>query len=303
MKTDIAIVNGLLVDSQQIYPGVITVRQGKIAGITQSLEQKPQEVLDAKGLYILPGAVDGHVHMMDPGYPDREDFITGTRAAARGGVTTVIDHHRTVPPVFGKEEFIDKKEYLGKRSVVDFGLLGGLNLTNVSELKGMWEAGALGFKGFTCELHEADALVAGPLQGILEEVRKFGGIVLLHCEDDSLLKKKEEDAEETGPEGPIECVGVEISRSRRVSRPNGSVCGQGFRCTGSHCPCKLAVSRLGDRCGSNTRGLDLQRDMPAIFYAHRKRPEGTGTLWQVYPSPSKNGRCGEDVEVPVLWSY
>jgi allantoinase len=203
MKPDLAIVNGLLVDSRQIYPGVITVRQGKITGITQSLEQKPQEVLDAKGLYILPGAVDGHVHMMDPGYPDREDFVTGTQAAARGGVTTVIDHHRTVPPVFGKKEFIDKKRYLGKRSVVDFGLLGGLNLTNVSELKGMWEAGALGFKGFTCELHEADALFAGPLQGIFEEVRKFGGIVLLHCEDDSLLKKKEKELRKQGRKDPL----------------------------------------------------------------------------------------------------
>jgi allantoinase len=193
MKPDLAIVNGLLVDSHQMYPGVITVRQGKIVGINQSLEQEPLEVLDAKGLYILPGAVDGHVHMMDPGYPDREDFITGTRAAARGGVTTVIDHHRTVPPVFEKDGFLEKKNYLGKRSVVDFGLLGGLNLTNVSKLKGMWEAGALGFKGFTCELHEADALPAGFLRKVFEEVRRFGGIVLLHCEEDSLLKKKEEE--------------------------------------------------------------------------------------------------------------
>ncbi|MBP1700787.1 MAG: allantoinase, partial [Deltaproteobacteria bacterium] len=113
MKPDLAIVNGLLVDSHQMYPGVITVRQGKIVGINQSLEQEPLEVLDAKGLYILPGAVDGHVHMMDPGYPDREDFVTGSRAAARGGVTTVIDHHRTVPPVFGKDELLEKKDYLG----------------------------------------------------------------------------------------------------------------------------------------------------------------------------------------------
>jgi allantoinase len=202
MKPDLGIVNGLLVDSHQIYPGVVTVRQGKIVGITQSLEQKPLEVLDAKGLYILPGAVDGHVHMMDPGYPDREDFITGSRAAARGGVTTVIDHHRTVPPVFEKDEFLEKKNYLGKRSVVDFGLLGGLNLTNVSKLRGMWDAGALGFKGFTCELHEADALPAGILQKVFEEVRRFGGIVLLHCEDDSLLKKKEEELLKQGRKDP-----------------------------------------------------------------------------------------------------
>jgi allantoinase len=192
MKADTAVINGFLVDSKNIYPGVIYIRGGKIVGITESLEDQPQEVIDAKKLYILPGAIDGHVHMMDPGYTDREDFPTGTRAAARGGVTTVIDHHRTIPQVFGAKELLEKKRYLEKRSVVDFGLLGGLNLNNLRNLREMWEAGALGFKGFTCELHEADALLAGNLMEILDEIRRFNGIALFHCEDDSLLKKTEE---------------------------------------------------------------------------------------------------------------
>ena len=202
MKPDIAITNGLLVDSENIYPGVLYISQGKIVGIAQSLENRPQEVIDAKGLYILPGAVDGHVHMMDPGFPERENFIDGTKAAARGGVTTVIDHHRTKPQVFGVKEFLEKKEYLGKRSVVDFGLLGGLSLSNSQALRAMWDAGALGFKGFTCELHEADALLAGNLMEILNEIKKFGGIALFHCENDSLLKKGEERLRKQGRKDP-----------------------------------------------------------------------------------------------------
>jgi dihydroorotase-like cyclic amidohydrolase len=67
-----------------------------------------------------------------------------------------------------------------------------LSLTNLGNLKGLWEGGALGFKGFTCELHEADALAIGNLMEILSEIRKFNGIALFHCEDDSLLKKAEE---------------------------------------------------------------------------------------------------------------
>lgn len=203
MKADIAIINGFLVDSRSIYPGVLHIREGKIAGITQSLEDRPPEVIDAHGLYILPGAIDGHVHMMDPGYTDREDFTTGTRAAARGGVTTVIDHHRTVPQVFGAKELIEKRSYLEKRAVVDFGLLGGLSLTNLGNLKGLWEAGALGFKGFTCELHEADALLSGNVLEILDEIRQFNGIALFHCEDDSLLKKKEEHLRKQGRKDPL----------------------------------------------------------------------------------------------------
>jgi len=203
MKADLAVINGLLVDSQSIYPGVLYIREGKIVGITQSLENHPPKVIDAHGLYILPGAIDGHVHMMDPGYTDREDFTTGTRAAARGGVTTVIDHHRTEPQVFGPKELLGKKEYLKTRSIVDFGLLAGLSLTNLKNLKGLWEAGALGFKGFTCELHEADALLSGNLMEILDEIRPFNGIALFHCEDDSLLKKKEEQLRKQGRKDPL----------------------------------------------------------------------------------------------------
>jgi allantoinase len=203
MDADLAVINGLLVDSQNIYPGVLYIRQGKIVGITQTLESRPKEMIDAKGLYILPGAIDGHVHMMDPGYTEREDFPTGTKAAARGGVTTVIDHHRTIPQVFGAKELLEKKSYLEKRSVVDFGLLGGLSLTNLGALQGLWEAGALGFKGFTCELHEADALGIGNLMEILEEIRKFNGIALFHCEDDSLLKKTEERLRKQGRKDPL----------------------------------------------------------------------------------------------------
>ena len=203
MEADLAIINGLLVDSRNIYPGVLYIREGRIVGITQSLENHPPEVIDAHGLYILPGAIDGHVHMMDPGYTDREDFTTGTRAAARGGVTTVIDHHRTIPQVFGAKELVEKRNYLDKRAVVDFGLLGGLSLINLGNLKSLWEAGALGFKGFTCELHEADALLSGNLMEILDEIRRFNGIALFHCEDDSLLRKKEEQLRKQGRKDPL----------------------------------------------------------------------------------------------------
>ncbi len=203
MKADLAIANGFLVDSKSIYPGVLYIRDGKIVGITQELENQHPKVIDARGLCILPGAIDGHVHMMDPGYPEREDFITGTRAAARGGVTTVIDHHRTIPQVFGAGELIEKRKYLEKRAVVDFGLLGGLSFTNLKALRGMWEAGALGFKGFTCELHEADALLSASVIKILDEIRRFDGIALFHCEDDWLLKRNEKQLRLQGRKDPL----------------------------------------------------------------------------------------------------
>ncbi|NWF93847.1 MAG: amidohydrolase family protein [Syntrophaceae bacterium] len=202
MSLDLAVTNGLLVDSQRIYPGVLYIDQGRIVGIAQSLKERPREIIDAKGLYVLPGAIDGHVHMMDPGYTEREDFTTGTRAAARGGVTMVIDHHRTIPEIFGAKELLEKRDHLQKRAVVDFGLLGGLNYTNLEALRGMWEAGALGFKGYTCAVHEADAILPGHLMEILTEIRRFNGIALFHCEEDSLLKKREEQLRRQGRKDP-----------------------------------------------------------------------------------------------------
>jgi dihydroorotase-like cyclic amidohydrolase len=56
------------------YEGVIYIFDGKIIGISRSLEGTPGQVIDAKGLFVLPGAVDGHVHMMDPGFTEREDL-------------------------------------------------------------------------------------------------------------------------------------------------------------------------------------------------------------------------------------
>jgi dihydroorotase-like cyclic amidohydrolase len=113
-------------------------------------------------------------------------------------VTTVIEHHRTEPQVFTARGLIEKKDYLAERSVVDFGLLGGLNRSNRSDLRGMWDAGALGFKGFTCELHGAEALFAGDLVEIFEEIKLFDGVALIHAENDSILKHNERRLREAG---------------------------------------------------------------------------------------------------------
>ena len=136
--------------------------------------------------------VDEHVHMMDPGFTDREDWTTGTEAAARGGITTVIDHHRSDPLVYTREILEDKTAYIDSRSVVDFGQLGGLDVDNLEHLRPMWEGGALGFKGFMCELHGVPDLSEGVLLNIMREVKSFGGTVMLHCESDSILNKSKE---------------------------------------------------------------------------------------------------------------
>ncbi len=189
MKADLLVSNARIVTPQGTYPGHIFVEDGRISAITSEKEAGARREIDAADRFVLPGLVDEHVHMMDPGYTDREDWTRGTMAAARGGVTTVIDHHRSEPLVYTRKLLEEKTEYIRSRAVIDYGQLGGLDLDNLEHLRPMWEGGALGFKGFMCELHGVPDLSEGVLLDIMREASTFGATVMLHCESDTILKK------------------------------------------------------------------------------------------------------------------
>ena len=99
MKVDLAIKRGTLATPEGCFDSDLYIQDGRILAVGRLEELEAQKTIDAQGLVVMPGAVDGHVHIMDPGHTDREDFATGTAAAAVGGATTVIEHHRTEPPV------------------------------------------------------------------------------------------------------------------------------------------------------------------------------------------------------------
>lgn len=192
-KGDLLVSNGVIVNSKGEFRGNILVRDGRIAAILSPEEEvEAKKTIDAKGRYIIPGGVDGHTHMMDPGNTEREEFATGTAAAAYGGITTAIDHHRTVPAVYAVKEHLEKVEYLKDKAVVDFGLKGGGSPDNVDKLEDMWKAGVTGFKMFTCNLHGVKAMYSGYLYNTFSEIARFGGTILIHCEDDSICSTNEE---------------------------------------------------------------------------------------------------------------
>jgi dihydroorotase/allantoinase len=192
MGVDLVVKNCRIVNSLTAVEGAIHISEGKIVGISRSVEGNPGEVIDAEGRYVLPGSIDGHIHMMDPGFTEREDFITGTGAAARGGVTTVIElPNQARPLIFTGKGVQEKRDYLSDRALVDFGLLGGLSLEHKADLRAMWEAGVLGFKGFTTSRPGEQVLLPGNMAEIFEEMRAFDGVALIHAEEDSILKYNE----------------------------------------------------------------------------------------------------------------
>lgn len=92
MIADLVIRNGTVVSPDSAFKASVAIKDGVILAVGAAESMPPaRETLDATGLHVLPGAIDDHVHFRDPGYPQKEDFASGTMAAAFGGVTTIFD--------------------------------------------------------------------------------------------------------------------------------------------------------------------------------------------------------------------
>ncbi|MDL5503583.1 MAG: amidohydrolase family protein, partial [Candidatus Methanoperedens sp.] len=101
------------------------------------------EVIDAKGALILPGGIDVHVHFRDPGMTQKENWYTGSCAAAAGGVTMVIDHPNTIPPTIDRSSFKEKLKE-SRKSIIDYGINAGVT-ANLTNFKDLWELGSTAF--------------------------------------------------------------------------------------------------------------------------------------------------------------
>ena len=191
MQIDLVIQGATIVSPSGRTAADLLIAGGKVAGWVAPGTGIGTEVVDAGGLFLLPGGVDAHVHMMDPGLPEREDFITGTGAAAVGGITTIVEHNRSLPFVVNAGLMREKAAYLEDRALIDFAQLGGSHPDNVQHLRPMWEAGAVAFKVFTCNLHGAPAILPGKMLEVFREVASFDGVCLVHAEDESITAGNE----------------------------------------------------------------------------------------------------------------
>lgn len=98
MEYDLMISNARIVGPDATQEGCILVKDGKIAAVSKEQgDFRAKEVIDAAGKYVLPGGVDVHVHFRDPGLTYKEDFSTGSMAAAAGGITTIFDMPNVQP--------------------------------------------------------------------------------------------------------------------------------------------------------------------------------------------------------------
>jgi allantoinase len=129
----------------------VGVADGLIAALGPELLGPATEEVDAAGLHVLPGVVDGHVHMNEPGRSDWEGFETGTRALAAGGATAAIDMPLNAhPPTVTGAAFDEKRRCLERSALVDIALWGGLVPGGVEAMDELADRGVVGFKAFMC---------------------------------------------------------------------------------------------------------------------------------------------------------
>jgi allantoinase len=184
------IAGGTVATDSAVLSADLVIDDGRIATLTEpGTAGGGDELIDASGLIIMPGAIDVHAHFEDPGHTEREDFTTGTMAAAAGGITTVIEHPLTYPPVTTTELYREKREMASRKVIVDFGLWGALTPPSIPEIAGQWAEGAMGFKAFMPHSDPSYPNVTDAefLDG-MREVKNVGGLVLVHAESDSLLQ-------------------------------------------------------------------------------------------------------------------
>jgi len=174
-------------------PLTVAVKGGKIITLyTYEARPNADEEIDLGSTALLPGLVDTHVHVNEPGRTHWEGFASATRAAAAGGVTTIVDMPlNSVPPTVNVEALRLKRAAAEGQCAVDVGFWGGAVPGNLADLRPLHEEGVYGFKCFLSPsgVAEFPPLEIGELRRALVEIAAFDGLMLVHAEDPALLRE------------------------------------------------------------------------------------------------------------------
>jgi len=210
---DLVILNARLLVSGKVLEAGVAVDGGKIVKVAKEASlPKAGETVSAKGNYILPGMIDTHVHLREPGMTQKEGWKTGSSAAAAGGVTTVFDMPNTKPPTTSKEALFQKKE-LAEDSIVDYGLYFGATDSNLGEIDNIKDiAGVKFFMG-----ESTGSFSVGGTENMLEYLRKLAEkniISAVHCEDAMLLEKYSNSENKRPPICEIEAIAKAVAMAK-----------------------------------------------------------------------------------------
>ena len=187
---------------------------GVVTAVT-AYDDAPDAVTLADDEVLLPGLVDSHVHVNEPGRTEWEGFASATRAAAAGAVTTIVDMPlNSIPPTTTVGALHVKREAAETQVAVDVAFWGGAVPGNVDQLRPLHEAGVVGFKCFLLDsgVPEFPPLDDDGLRAALREVAAFDGLLIAHAEDADVI------AHATPPAGPRYAASSRRGPGRRRRR-------------------------------------------------------------------------------------
>jgi dihydroorotase len=202
--TDLIISGATVVSDTAAFKASVAISNGSVLAIGDAgAMPAAREVLDATGLHLLPGAIDVHVHFREPGYTHKEDWQTGTAAAAMGGVTTVFDMPNVNPPT-GTPEALALKQEAAKKAHVDYGIYGLLAEDNVDQLEALIQGGVAAFK---CFMGNTFGNLPSPSTGAMLEafeiIAQHGMRIALHAETASIMAWREKRLQAAGRTDPL----------------------------------------------------------------------------------------------------
>ena len=175
----------LVVENNQEIIRDILIEDGVITKIDENIQTEGHEIVDAQSNYVLPGIIDVHTHMRDPGLTHKEDFTSGSKACARGGVTTFIDMPNTIPVTVTEKALMDKKDMMVGRSYVDYGFhFGGSKKDNSEEIKKVLDKVA-STKIFL-NMSTGDMLIEN--EKVVENIFRESKIISVHAEEGMVEK-------------------------------------------------------------------------------------------------------------------
>ena len=189
MRFDLFIKNAIVVLESELYSGGIAIKDGKIAKLIAPDETvSSAQTIDAQGCVLMPGGIDTHSHFFEPGPNYREDILHGTKAAASGGYTTVMDMPNTDPPVDSPNHFFLKAKLFAENAVVDYALWGASLPGKADRIAEIRRCGCPASKAFVSDAgpsypsSDSFAIFEG-----MQAVKAAGGIYAAHAEDQSIL--------------------------------------------------------------------------------------------------------------------
>ena len=184
---DIFIKNTRIFHNNSLQPVEIIIKGNKIIKIGKDLRVSSFDmVIDADNALTLPAGIDVHVHFREPGMTTRENWYTGSCAAAAGGITTVIDQPNTIPPTTDRRSFEQKLKLARGKSIIDFGINGGVT-RDINNLEKLWKSGVTAFgEIFMAESTGGLNVTEKTFYEALSEIKRIGALASIHAEDEEI---------------------------------------------------------------------------------------------------------------------